>query len=53
LERTTRADHAAYDSVPIEGYGTNTQRYVEDSEWSRSPQNSRNGGQTDRAHHLG
>ena len=35
LERTARADHAAYDSVPIEGHGTNTQRYVGDSELER------------------
>jgi hypothetical protein len=35
LERTARADHAAYDSIPIEGHGTNTQRYVEDSELER------------------
>ena len=35
LERTARADHAAYDSVPIEGHGINTQRYVEDSELER------------------
>jgi hypothetical protein len=35
LERTARADHAAYDSVPIEGHGANTQRYVEDSELER------------------
>ena len=35
LERTARADHAAYDSAPIEGHGINTQRYVEDSELER------------------
>ena len=35
LERTARADHAAYDPVPIEGHETNTRRYVEDSELER------------------
>ena len=35
LERTAHADHAAYDSVPIEGHRTNAQRYVEDSELER------------------
>jgi hypothetical protein len=35
LERTARADHAAYDSVPVEGHGTNARPYVEDSELER------------------
>lgn len=35
LERTARADQGAYDSVPIEGHGANTRRYVEDSELER------------------
>jgi hypothetical protein len=35
LERTARTDPTAYDSAPTQGHGTNTQRYVEDSELER------------------